>query len=92
MSPTIAYFAPYFMKRYILIAFHFIADKKALLLYRSVRTWWTLLALSNAEGYREHVAMVWELSALVVCFVIYMTAVLAIFLTLDVKGRDPSIF
>ncbi len=61
-------------------------------LCRSVVRWWTLLALSSAEGYREHLAMVWELSALAVCFIIYMAAVLAIFLTLDEKGKNPSTY
>lgn len=54
--------------------------------------WWHRLALSRAAAYREHVAVIWELSAVSICFILYVAAVLAIFLRLNVEGRDPSAF
>ena len=68
-----------------------LASDKGLLL-RDVMMWWHRLALSRAARYRDFVALVWEVVALSICFILYMSAILAIFLTLDREGRNPSTY
>jgi hypothetical protein len=53
---------------------------------RSFGGWWDELALSDLEGYRERVAMMWEAVALTVCFCFYLAAIISIFVRANNLG------
>lgn len=55
---------------------------------REARLWFTSLALSDAAGARDRVALVFESWALFLAFILYVAAVLGIFLTVNAKGRN----
>ena len=45
------------------------------------------LAMQDVQGYREHVALVWELSALAVAATLYMASVAAVLIVMARHGR-----
>ena len=54
---------------------------------RRLGGWWAALAMQDVQGYREHVALVWELSALAVAAALYMASVAAVLIVMARHGR-----
>ena len=48
------------------------------------------MAFSDIKGYREHVALIFEVIALGILMLCYIAAVLVIFLRLDHIGHDSN--
>lgn len=51
--------------------------------------WWSELALSDLEGYRERVALLWEAVALGLLFCFYLASVVALFAQMSSLGENP---
>lgn len=54
---------------------------------RRLGGWWAALAMQDVQGYREHVTLVWELSALAVAATLYMASVAAVLVVMARHGR-----
>lgn len=57
---------------------------------RRVRMWWSALALDGIDGYRQHIASIFECIALSIVLLIYIISVLALFMHTSSDGADPN--
>lgn len=52
--------------------------------------WWSALALDGIDGYRQHIASIFECIALSIVLLIYIISVLALFMHTSSDGADPN--
>lgn len=58
--------------------------------YRKAKIRWYAMAFSDVRGYRERVALIFEIITLSILMMLYIAAVLVIFLRLDNIGHNVN--